>query len=252
MEATKVRAYGYIRVSTPLQCGTKNISLSLQTRTIQEYCESNNYDLVEMVEDAAVSGTLTVEQHSKLSILLSKLGKGDVVLTYNVARFSRNLVDLIKVVDDIMSKGVIFIAIKDECDTSSYDGCMKIRIFASAAEQEVTEMSERTSEAIRYHIKQGRHMGSVPYGYKKRNQAKGSGIVEVPEEQAVIAYIKQRRDEKVDGVNISYRQIARELDEKGVARPGKGKKWGHEVVQRLYERGSVGTKGRPEFELEYK
>lgn len=253
MKDSKVYAYGYIRVSSLMQEDGKAVSLTMQAEEITKWCEFNKYKLICIEKDSAVSGTLKAKDRPLLYNLLTKLRKGDVFITYTVARFSRNFTDLMVTVDEIHERGAVFHSLKEGFNTSTISGQLNMNILGSVATMQAQEISRYATETAEYFRQTGRHSGGIPYGYKKRSEAKGSGLVAIPEQHVVINYIKQRRAHLTDGRETPYLHIANELNELEVKTPGKSKKWHPSMVKTICERDydKIRTKGRAEFEILY-
>ena len=49
--AERVRAVGYLRVSSQAQAGEEKVSLTEQKKDIQFYCDDHGYEVVEWYED---------------------------------------------------------------------------------------------------------------------------------------------------------------------------------------------------------
>lgn len=236
--------YGYVRVSTTGQAAD-GVSIDAQKRAIQEWSERNQMKLISIETDAGVSGTLKACDRPVLAKLLSQLSKGDVIVTYTMSRFSRNFPDTMNTIEMIHARGAYFASVKEGYDTSSMTGEMTMRIMASVADIQAQQISEYSKEAVEGFKLSGRHNGRPPYGWRKRSPDAGSGLVEVPEEQQVIGFIRVLRSRRNDeGLRTPYLTIAEELDSMGIPSPGKAKKWNSVSVKTIHNRLNVNVKGR--------
>lgn len=236
--------YGYIRVSTTGQAA-EGVSIETQKAEIERWCQRNDAKLISIEIDAGVSGTLKSADRPVLAKLLSQLSKGDVIVTYTLSRLSRNFPDTMNTIEMIHERGAYFACVKEGYDTSTMAGEMTMRIMASVADIQAQQISAYSKEAVDNMKLMGRHNGRPPYGWTKRNKDRGSGLVEVPEEQKIIALIRIMRSRKdKNGLNTSYLSIARKLDEMNVKTPGRAKKWNSTTVKSIAERTKVNVKGR--------
>lgn len=238
--------YGYIRVSTTGQAAD-GVSLDAQKRAIEDWAMRNQAKLMKIEVDAGVSGTLKAAERPTLAKLLSQLSKGDVIVTYTLSRFSRNFPDAMNTIEVIHERGAYFASVKEGYDTSSMTGEMTFRIMASVADIQAQQISEYSKEAVEGFKLSGRHNGRPPYGWQKKSPDAGSGLVEIPEEQKVIGYIRflrSRKDER--DLPTSYLSIANQLTEMEIPTPGSAKKWNSSTVKAIHDRVNVNTKGRHE------
>ena len=88
-----MRAAIYIRVSTREQA--HNLSLPTQLRACREYCERNDIEVADVFEDAGESAKTTDRPEFQRLLAYCRTNKGRVqlVVVYNVTRFSRNTYD---------------------------------------------------------------------------------------------------------------------------------------------------------------
>ena len=114
---------------------------------IERYCRRNELAVDVWVEET-VSGTIVIEER-KLSKLLRKTRKGDVLICAELSRLGRNMMLIMSVLNRCMECGVQVWSIKDGyklgCDLQS-----KVLAFAFglAAEIERDLISQRTKEAL--------------------------------------------------------------------------------------------------------
>ena len=84
-------AVAYCRFSSDNQ---RVESISAQIRAIEEFCEKNNYHLVKIYVDEAISGTSTEDRENFLQMIEdSKLNNFEYVIVHKFDRFARNRYD---------------------------------------------------------------------------------------------------------------------------------------------------------------
>lgn len=87
-------------------------------------------------------------EREQLKALLSFARKGDTIITESISRIARNTKDLLNIVDQLSSKGIEFISLKESIDTSTPQGKFMLTVFAAMAELERENILERQREGI--------------------------------------------------------------------------------------------------------
>ena len=234
-------AFGYIRVSTQEQ--TSNMSLTVQEDKIRKKAEELGMQLISVYADKGISGT-SMKNRVELEEVIRVMRKGETLLCYALSRLSRSIKDLSMIVETLSDRGCRLILITDNLDTSDSYVQTRMLITSFASELEAQMIKDRVKGAMDYLKQEGRHVGRIPYGWRLVD-GKGSGLEEVPEEQAIIKRIRECIDgDGEDGKKYSYSALARKFNEEGVPPPQKSKEWNHNNISRLYQRKEIATKGR--------
>lgn len=146
----------YIRVSTNKQ-HTEN-----QKAEIERYAKLHDFVIDKWVAET-VSGKRDVNKR-KLSILLKKLKKGDMIIVTELSRLSRTLTEIMTILNTLIAKGVSLYSTKDGY---SFDNTINSKILAFAfglvAEIEHNLISARTREALAARRDAGMVLGR-PFG----------------------------------------------------------------------------------------
>ena len=147
----------YVRVSTDNDEQTS--SYELQKNYYTEYITGHpGWELVGIYADEGISGTSIAHRKGMLQMIEDcKAGKIDLIMTKSIARFARNIVDCLSVIDLLKNLeppvGVQFEA--DNIYTLDNNGRMILTILASVAEEEshcapLVDMLVKTAHNIRY------------------------------------------------------------------------------------------------------
>jgi DNA invertase Pin-like site-specific DNA recombinase len=136
--------YGYGRVSTEDQ------SLNMQIDAFKKYG-------VDEVFQEKMSGTK--KERPQLDRMLAKLKKGDKVVVYKLDRISRSTKHLIELTELFAEKGVEFVSIQDNIDTSTAMGRFFFTIMAGVAQLERDIISDRTKAGLEAARARGRNGG---------------------------------------------------------------------------------------------
>lgn len=132
---------GYIRVSTVEQNEER------QTRALLE----RGVEKENLYIDKQSGKNADREQ---LKALLAFCRKGDVVVTESISRIARNTKDLLTIIDQLTSKGVDFVSLKESIDTATPQGKFMLTVFGAMAELE-REYPRETERGNRYRKRTG-------------------------------------------------------------------------------------------------
>lgn len=136
----------YIRVST----GAQNTA-----RQEPGKIDTNTYD---KVFTEKVSGK-NRKDRPELARMLEYVREGDTVVVDSYSRFARSTVDLLNMVAELERKGVQFISLKENTDTTTPQGRLIFTIFAGLAQFEREQMLERQREGIEIAKAAGKYKG---------------------------------------------------------------------------------------------
>jgi len=145
---------GYIRVSTEMQ-DVKN-----QKHEILDYTNRNRLHVDEFIE-FEISSRKSKAQRG-IDDLLNKLQPGDTLIVSELSRIGRSTAEVIQIVDQLISKEVKFIAIKQNLNiTDKMDMATKVTVtmFSLFAELARDIISERTKQALASKKAQGITLG---------------------------------------------------------------------------------------------
>jgi site-specific DNA recombinase len=89
-------------------------------------------------------------------------GKVDVVVVYKIDRLTRSLFDFAKIVEAFDAKGVSFVSITQQFNTSTSMGRLTLNVLLSFAQFERELAGERIRDEIAASKKKGMWMGGLP------------------------------------------------------------------------------------------
>ena len=133
----------YCRVSTEEQDADK------QEIACIDYCKRNNLEVFRIYKDSNISGSKT--SRPNFDIMLEDMRKYNFncIMVTKLDRIGRSLQHLLSLFDEFQKKGVNFIAITQNIDTSSSIGKFQLQILGAFAEFERNIISERTKEGLK-------------------------------------------------------------------------------------------------------
>lgn len=222
-ERKKVAAYARVSVDTKQLMHSLSAQISYYSDLIQRTPE---WEYAGVYADAGITGTdAKVRPKFQQMIADCEAGKIDIILTKSISRFARNTVDLLATVRYLKGLGVEVRFEKERINTFTSDGEVMLSILASFAEQESTSLSQNIKWTVRKRYEQGQVLGHMKlFGYRWE----GDERVIVPEEAEVVRFIFA---EYLSG--RSFREIARELDEKGVKSTTRTEKFSDQSIRRI-------------------
>lgn len=162
----------YVRVSTQEQ-SKHGLSVDNQIQALTEYCNNNNYNIVNIYNDAGISARKKYKNRPALMQLINdcKLGKIDIILFTKLDRWFRSVSNYYEVQDILDECKVPWRAIWEDYETETSSGVFKVNIMLSVAQAEADRTSERTKDAVAYRRKNGDFLGGrTPAGYKRENK----------------------------------------------------------------------------------
>lgn len=206
---SKPIAVGYIRVSTDEQ----KLGPEAQERAIRGWCEKHDIHLVSLHLDNGVSGGLELEKRPGLVQAIDAVKKeGAIYLVANkrdrVAR-DREVIGTLGLM--LRRMGCTIQTTdrppKDAEELEPFEKAME-GIADVFAELERSMIRARTKAALALKKSRGERTGNVPYGYALADD--GIHLVEVEDEQTMVALVKELRE---DG--RSLRDICEYLENEG-------------------------------------
>ena len=98
---------------------------------------------------------------------MASLKNGDKLIVDSISRFARNTKDLLELVEQLNSKGIIFISLKEAIDTTTPTGVFMITVFGAVAQLERDYLKDRQMEGIAIAVTAGKYKGRRPIEYPK-------------------------------------------------------------------------------------
>lgn len=138
------RAGLYLRVSQDSQT-TEN-----QFRILQEVAERSGWTVVEVFEDAGVSGAKGRDKRPGYDALLKAVHRReiDMIAAFAVDRLGRSLPDLVAFLSDIQARGCDLYLHQQNVDTSTPSGRMLFQMLAVFAEFERSIITSRINAGL--------------------------------------------------------------------------------------------------------
>ena len=198
----------YIRVSTDEQA-REGYSIDAQRHVLNAWAVvKGGTNVVEFVDEGYSAKNLNRPGVQRL-IQACQRRELDMVIVWKTDRLTRNLRDLLMLMEDVFRDNRIeFISCTESIDTSTPAGRLVLNMLGAVAQNERENTSERTSMVMREMAKEARHLGGrPPYGYAVGADKKY--IIDPREAEAVRMIFALKRS------GASYAQIISALDASG-------------------------------------
>lgn len=151
----------YIRVSTEEQA-IEGQSAQAQEGILKQYCSAYNMEIYDVYTDLGISGK-SLKDREGLKRLIEDCSKKkfDLVLVWKISRLSRNLKDLLYVIDILESNNVYFASCSEKFDTATPVGRMTLQLLGSIAEFERNTIIENVRLGLAEFARKGGKASSV-------------------------------------------------------------------------------------------
>lgn len=212
------KAVVYARVSTEDQA-ENGFSLAAQLEATHKYAEARGWEVVGEFVDDGVSGAIPFADRPAgvRAWAMLKSGAADALICQNVDRLSRDVVDLLVTIRELLRLGVEVHCLDLGRVTSEYDIMLVIRGWQGSDER--AKIRERSMRGKRQKLAQGMVMGSRrPYGYDFLRDARGRVVnfVVNENEARVVRLIYQLYTKGDGGAPLSLYAVAQHLTAAGI------------------------------------
>ena len=225
---TMLRAFGYIRVSTPGQV-EDGVSLETQEALIKAWCLANGCELVGIFVEGGMTAKRSDNRPELQKAIEAACLEGAVLVVYSLSRFARSTKDTLILAERLEKADADLVSLTEKIDTTSAAGKMVFRMLAVLAEFERDLISERTTAAMAHKRSKGERVSRhIPYGFDLDED--GVNLVPNEDEQRVLELVAKLRSR-----GLSLRAIAAELTRRGI-HTKTGKPWSHSTVQGILKR----------------
>ena len=177
-----MRVAGYCRVSTDSR--QQASSFAAQQRFFREYITRHEgWELGEIYADEGFSGTSTRRREAfNRMIRDARAGKFQLLLTKEVSRFSRNILDTVAYTRELKALGVGVLFLNDGIDTRGPDAELRLSIMASIAQEESRKTSDRVKWGQQRQMERGVVFGHSLLGFRLEHgsltiESNGAAIV---------------------------------------------------------------------------
>ena len=237
-ERSAIRLIGYARASRE-DAARNGTSLSSQRQRIRAYARAQQWELLQIEVDAAVSGHAAPAERPALTRALAALGSGraDGIAVAALDRLSRNAIETLLLIERSQREGWRLVALDQSLDTGTATGALVAEVMVEVAGMYREQIRERTRSALDRVAREGRARSRLtPYGWRTgrgrirvERGDRGKLRPHVEEQQTLQQMLRLRSDGK------GPQFIAEQLNAKG-RRRREGRPWTRQTVWRTLER----------------
>ena len=145
-------------------------SVETQKKLITDFCKNNDISLDKIIVDEGISGSgeKTTKRDGYNSIMdMIENGEVNTLVVISISRWGRNLGQIYKSVQLMETKGVKFLSIKENIDTSSPYGRFTINLLSSLYEMELELIRDRTKDTLKMKKENNKVYSPTPYGFDR-------------------------------------------------------------------------------------
>ena len=197
--ARNVAIYG--RVSTEHEAQLSALENQLQWYDDQVKYHPN-WTVCERYIDEGITGTQAKKRPAFLKMIEdAKQGKFDLIVTREVCRFARNVVDTLVVTRELKGIGVEVFFIDDNIWTMDGDGELRLSLMATLAQEESRKTSERVKWGQKRQMEQGVVFGRSMLGYDVKD-GKMTIHVSLVSKNIVNVFVGTKEEAQADGAEL--------------------------------------------------
>ena len=207
-----IKIVTYLRVSDPSQID--NISFKVQKESCEKYAKDHGMKIVKEFKEEGESAKAADRTMLKELLEYCRINKGrvKVCLVYKIDRFARNQIDHFAIKARLLSYGVSLRSATELIDDSIMGKAME-GMFAVMAELDNGVKSERVKEAMKSWVLSGRWVWGAKFGYI--NKKDSTDHATNPPDPIKAPYATELFKKFSTGI-YSYKDLANELDKKGI------------------------------------
>ena len=220
-----IKVATYCRVSTDKEDQAN--SFESQQKYFRDYIERHpDWELYDIYADEGITGTST-KKRVRFNQMISDAhnGRYKIILTKEVSRFSRNILDTIVYTRELKALGVNVIFMNDGINTADPDAELRLSIMGSLAQEESRKTSARVKWGQSRRMEQGVVFGRSMLGYDVND---GKMTIN-PEGAEIVRLIFQKYGLEKKGTSV----IARELREAGYKTYTGNTKWNNTHIIKI-------------------
>lgn len=231
-----MRAALYARVSTDEQA-RDGVSLAAQEQALRAYCASQGWDVAGAYIDDGYSGKSLDRPAVQRLIADAEARRIDVVLVWRIDRLSRRLIDVLRVIEDVLTPHDVGLrSVTEAFDTTTPAGRAMLAMLGTFSQLERETIVERIRAATRYRADQGLWHGVAPWGTRYGPD----GALE-PDPDA-LPHLRRMFDLVASGESVQ--SVIRHLEDAGAPPPFGRDHFARSTVQRMIRnRAYIGERG---------
>lgn len=183
------RAYIYLRTSK--RNDQKEVSLYDQEEACKKFAKQYNITVIGVYRDNGISAKNMDNQYA-LNFITDKIQKGEIIIVFDVSRFSRSMEQGLNRLTLLRTKGAFVHSYNDNVTwNDKATSRATFRQLLSVSQLHSDTVSEKVKSAITFKKNRGDYMGRAPYGKKIEYVNNIRTLVDNIEEQNIIKIINE-------------------------------------------------------------
>src|SRR5919202_1964196 len=229
------RALIYVRLSSYQGTSDTTTSPERQEEVCRAYCTAHGWSVTDVIFDLDVSGSdkgLRLDRPGLLKVR-ARWAEADVLVFAKMDRIARKVADWEQLREEAENHGVALVSVAENFDLTTPNGRFAATIMQAFAAMEASMISARTTEAVAYLAREGRHRGGLAaFGWRITPRQDGPGyVLSLDEERAAV--LREAVDRTLAGEPTD--RIVDDFNAKGVPSP-EGKGWANDSLRKLLRR----------------
>jgi len=139
-----------MKVAIYCRVSTKEQEINNQESLCLEYCKRAGLEIYKVYKDEGISGMKDSRPAFDEMLEDMRRYRFHAIMVTKLDRIGRSLQHLLSLFEEFRNKGVHFIAVTQNIDTSSSIGKFQLQILGAFAEFERNMISERTKEGLKF------------------------------------------------------------------------------------------------------
>ncbi len=229
------RAIVYVRLSSYQGQSDTTTSPERQEEVCRAYCTAHGWSVADVIFDLDVSGSdkgLRLDRPGLLRVR-TRWDEADVLVFAKMDRIARNVADWEQLREEAAEHGVALVSVAENFDLTTPNGRFAATIMQAFAAMEASMISTRTTEAIAYLAREGRHRGGMAaFGWRITPRREGPGYVLTLDETRA-AVLREAISRTLDGEPTD--RIVDDFNARKVPSP-EGKGWANDSLRKLLRR----------------
>lgn len=171
----------YLRYSGNVDNEDKN-SIINQKEVLENYCTKNDISIFNIYIDIAKTGTNIYRKGFESMLKDSKKNLFDAIIVKDMSRFSRNYLDVARIIDELTDLNISIISLADNYDSSNPNDTMEFDIRNYLNTLYSNDLKRKIRLSIKHRATKKKITKIAKYGYKKNE----NGELEIDEEAAIV------------------------------------------------------------------
>ena len=159
----------YYRIST-----ADKQDVGMQQKAVRDYCKREDIEIYKEYSDIGQSGSKESRPLFDLMLQDMRARKFNCIVVYKLDRIGRSLAHLIKLFEEFKTKGINFISISQNINTTTPEGRMFLHMLMVLAEYERELTIDRINSGLERAREKGKTLGR-PFGSKDKGRRRKGG-----------------------------------------------------------------------------